>query len=78
MTDPVIQYDRFVEQQDQSNVEADTDFENHPIDMDFVKAIGVGIPPRGGVGFGVDRIIMLLINSASIRDIFPFLMMKPV
>lgn len=76
MTDPVIQYARFIEQRNQAGKEFEVDYENHPIDLDFVKAIGVGMPPTGGVGFGVDRIIMLLTNSASIRDIIPFPMMK--
>ncbi|MEO1264026.1 MAG: lysine--tRNA ligase [Bacteroidota bacterium] len=76
MTDPVIQYDRFAEQRNQPDIEKNTDFENHPIDLDFIKAIGVGMPPTGGVGFGIDRVIMLLTNSASIREVLPFPMMK--
>lgn len=75
LTDPVEQYERLAAQRE---IKSEDDFENHPIDMDFIKAVGVGLPPTGGVGFGVDRIIMLLTNSASIRDIIPFPMMKPV
>lgn len=78
MTDPVIQFERFMEQRNQPNVNTDTDYKNHPIDLDFVKAVGIGMPPVGGVGFGVDRIIMLLTNSKSIRDILPFPLMKPI
>lgn len=75
LTDPVEQYERLAAQRD---IKTGDDFENHPIDMDFIKAVGVGLPPTGGVGFGVDRIIMLLTNSSTIRDIIPFPMMKPV
>ena len=75
LTDPVEQYERLAKQRD---IKSEDDFENHPLDLDFVKAVGVGLPPTGGVGLGVDRIIMLLTNSATIRDITPFPMMKPV
>lgn len=75
LTDPVEQYDRLVKQRDRNDEE---DYENHPVDMDFIKAVGVGLPPTGGVGIGIDRIIMLLTDSATIRDIIPFPMMKPI
>ena len=75
LTDPVEQFERLWEQRNRSNKEGD--FENHPLDYDFIKAIGIGMPPTGGVGFGVDRIIMLLTNTQTIRDIIPFPMMKP-
>jgi len=75
LTDPVEQFERLAAQRE---MKTEDDFENHPLDMDFIKAVGVGLPPTGGVGFGVDRIIMLLTNSATIRDIIPFPMMKPV
>ncbi len=71
LNDPVIQVERLESQRNED------DFENHPVDADFVKAIGCGMPPTGGVGFGVDRIIMLLTNAKSIRDIIPFPMIKP-
>lgn len=77
MTDPVIQFQRFHEQRSQVGVDGEIDYENHPIDMDFIKAVGTGLPPTGGVGYGVDRIIMIILNAASIRDIIPFPMMKP-
>lgn len=75
LTDPVEQYIRFLQQRE---LETDEDYVTHPIDIDFIKAIGVGMPPTGGVGLGVDRLIMLLTNSSSIRDIIPFPFMKPI
>lgn len=74
LTDPVEQYVRLAAQRNKD----EEDYENHPIDFDFIKAVGVGLPPTGGVGIGIDRIIMLLTDSATIRDIIPFPMMKPV
>jgi lysyl-tRNA synthetase class 2 len=74
LTDPVEQLNRL---QQQREFEQGEDYESHPIDADFVKAIGCGMPPTGGVGLGVDRLIMLLTDAASIRDIIPFPMVKP-
>lgn len=76
LTDPVEQYERLFQQQVRRV--KDGEYENHPMDFDFIKSMGIGMPPTGGVGFGIDRIIMLLTNAASIRDIIPFPLMKPV
>jgi len=74
LTDPLEQYQRFLQQREFDSTEG---YEIHPIDLDFIKAIGCGMPPTGGVGLGVDRLVMLLTDSPSIRDIIPFPMMKP-
>jgi lysyl-tRNA synthetase class 2 len=75
LNDPIDQYERFKEQQGQleaGNAEA------HPMDEDYVNALEVGLPPTGGLGIGIDRVIMLITNSPSIRDIILFPTMKNV
>ena len=74
LNDPIDQYDRFVEQQAQ--LDSGEDDEAHPMDMDFVNALEVGLPPTGGLGVGIDRVIMLITDAPSIRDIILFPTMK--
>ena len=76
LNDPIDQYERFKVQQAQ--LDDGTDDEAHPMDEDFVNALEVGLPPTGGLGIGVDRIIMLITNAPSIRDVILFPTMKPL
>jgi lysyl-tRNA synthetase, class II len=75
LTDPVEQLARFMAQRDQQEGSS-KGYEDHPLDWDFLHAISCGMPPTGGVGFGVDRVIMILLNQSSIRDITPFPMSR--
>jgi lysyl-tRNA synthetase class 2 len=74
LNDPIDQFERFSEQQAQRD--AGKDDEAHPMDMDFVNALEVGLPPTGGLGIGIDRVIMLITNSPTIRDVILFPTMK--
>ena len=76
LNDPIDQFERFAEQQ--AELDAGIDEEAHPMDLDFVNALEVGLPPTGGLGVGIDRVIMLITDSASIRDVLLFPTMKPV
>lgn len=72
LNDPEDQYERLREQEAKRVV----DEEAQPMDADFMHAIDVGMPPTGGTGIGVERIVMLLTNRATIRDILLFPTMK--
>ncbi|QAT43568.1 lysine--tRNA ligase [Aminipila luticellarii] len=76
LNDPIDQYERFKTQQAQ--LDDGTDDEAHPMDEDFVNALEVGLPPTGGLGIGIDRVIMLITDAPSIRDIILFPTMKPI
>ena len=75
LNDPDDQLDRFMEQlkeKDLGNAEA------NDIDMDFIEALEYGMPPAGGIGYGIDRLVMLFTEQESIRDVILFPTMKPI
>lgn len=74
LNDPVIQYQLLAEQ---AARKASGDEEANPFDHEFVEAICQGMPPTGGIGIGIDRLVMLLTHSTSIRDVLFFPWMKP-
>ncbi len=71
LNDPIIQRQRFLEQQ------KDADEEAHVMDDDYIMALMQGMPPTGGLGMGVDRLAMLLTNQQSIREVILFPQMRP-
>ena len=68
LNDPVEQRKRFLEQADESM---------DKVDMDYIRALEYGMPPAGGLGIGIDRLIMVLTSNKSIRDVVLFPQLKP-
>ncbi|QGS51385.1 lysine--tRNA ligase [Spiroplasma tabanidicola] len=74
LNNPIDQYERFLDQLKEARSGND---EANDMDIDFVEALEYGMPPTAGIGIGIDRLVMLLTNSESIKDVLLFPQMKP-
>ena len=74
LNDPIDQRERF---EDYARKKAASDDEAHVFDEDFINAIEAGLPPAGGMGIGINRVVMFLTGARSIRDVILFPVMKP-
>ncbi|AJA49766.1 lysine--tRNA ligase [Clostridium pasteurianum DSM 525 = ATCC 6013] len=75
LNDPIVQKDRFIQQLRERELGDD---EAYMMDDDFINALEIGMPPTGGLGIGIDRLIMFLTDAYSIRDVILFPTMKPL
>ena len=74
LNDPLDQWERFAAQARQR---AEGDLEAQPLDEDYLRALEYGLPPTGGLGLGVDRLIMLVTGRSSIREVILFPALRP-
>ncbi|ALD65928.1 lysine--tRNA ligase [Spiroplasma cantharicola] len=74
LNNPIDQYERFMDQIKEADAGND---EANDMDIDFIEALEYGMPPTAGIGIGIDRMVMLLTNSDSIKDVLLFPQMKP-
>ncbi len=74
LNDPVDQAERF---QTEADLQAGGDEEGEPVDDDYVKALEYGLPPTGGLGIGIDRLVMLISGAEAIRDVILFPTLRP-